>query len=160
MLFYWFVVRCTKKGIPINPSDFKDYRFLKAQLLYNSRKYLALRARLVQYRSSKRTRNRRYGGVYRVPPADYVQNLQHWLHRFARMEVHRSFLAISGAIGIYWADRIILQAAKENWCSLDPQNGRSGSEGNIFFRDRGHATQGNDLIAQWVLIEEKLIGNK
>ena len=55
----------------------KDYRFLKENFLYNSRSYLALRAAVgsVQIRAKERGSGD-LGGVYRVPPEDYVHNLR------------------------------------------------------------------------------------
>ena len=136
----------------------KDSRFLKDNLLYRSKIYLALRSALgaVQIRAKERGSGDE-GGVFRVPPQDYVENLRNLisaiqkqggtpvlfgypLERSGYTEKHRKILAA---------------AAKELDVSIfDPQNQMEAAtrSGDYYFRnDRGHANAaGNDLIAQWV----------
>ena len=110
------------------------------------------------------------GGVYRVPPADYVQNLRTLI---AQIRENGGTPILFGypleRSGYTEQHRIILQAAAQELdvLLLDPQKKmeeavRSGQY--YFSRDRGHANAaGNDLIAQWVfefLKEQNLLGNK
>ena len=54
-----------------------DNRFMKDHVLYKSRVYLALRSALgsVQIEAKERPQNGK-GGIYRVPPEDFVENLR------------------------------------------------------------------------------------
>ena len=137
-----------------------DGRFLKDHLLYRSRLYLGLRAALggVQVRAKERGQGRDEGGEYRVPPADYVENLR-WLisqsravgatpvlfgyplEREGYTAVHRRILAAAAAeLDVAYVD---LQGQMET---------ASSAETLYFPQDRGHANAaGNDRIAEWVL---------
>lgn len=169
-----FVVQDARKAAYSDKSQAilqKDYRFLKENFLYNSRSYLALRAAVgsVQIRAKERGTGD-MGGVYRVPPADYVQNLRTLI---AQIRENGGTPILFGypleRSGYTEQHRIILQAAAQELDVLlfDPQKKmeeavRSGQY--YFSRDRGHANAaGNDLIAQWVfefLKEQTLLGNK
>ena len=169
-----FVVQDARKAAYTDKSQAilqKDYRFLKENFLYNSRSYLALRAAIgsVQIRAKERGTGD-VGGVYRVPPADYVQNLRTLI---SQIRSNGGTPILFGypleRSGYTEQHRIILQAASEELDVLlfDPQKKmeeavRSGQY--YFSRDRGHANAaGNDLIAQWVfefLKEQNLLGNK
>ena len=169
-----FVVQDARKAAYSDKSQAilqKDYRFLKENFLYNSRSYLALRAAVgsVQIRAKERGTGD-VGGVYRVPPEDYVQNIRALI---SQVRSNGGTPILFGypleRSGYTEQHRIILQAAAQELDVLlfDPQKKmeeavRSGQY--YFSRDRGHANAaGNDLIAQWVfefLKEQKLLGNK
>ena len=169
-----FVVQDARKAAYSDRSQAilqKDYRFLKENFLYNSRSYLALRSTIgsVQIQAKERGSGD-IGGIYRVPPADYVQNLRTLISEIKNnggtpilfgYPLERS--------GYTEQHRIILQAAAEELdvLLLDPQKKMEEAVRNgqfYFSKDRGHANaSGNDLIAQWVfsfLKEKKLLGKK
>jgi len=169
-----FVVQDARKAAYTDLSQAilqKDYRFLKENFLYNSRVYLALRSVVgaVQIRAKERGSGD-VGGVYRVPPKDYVNNVRQLI----------SSIKANGGIPIlfgyplersgYTKDHrtILAAAAQELQVPIfDPQakmEEASRTESYYFSRDRGHANAaGNDVIAKWVfafLQEQQLLGNK
>jgi lysophospholipase L1-like esterase len=169
-----FVVQDARKAAYSDRSQAilqKDYRFLKENFLYNSRSYLALRSTIgsVQIRAKERGSGD-IGGIYRVPPADYVQNLRTLI---SEVKNNGGTPILFGypleRSGYTEQHRIILQAAAEELdvLLLDPQKKMEEAVRNgqfYFSKDRGHANaSGNDLIAQWVfsfLKEKKLLGKK
>jgi len=169
-----FVVQDARKAAYSDKSQAilqKDYRFLKENFLYNSRVYLALRSAIgnVQIRAKERGQGD-VGGVYRVPPMDYADNLRNLI----------SSIKENGGIPIlfgYPLERsgytakhrtILLATAQElDVLIFDPQSKmeEASRTGQYYFsRDRGHANAaGNDQIAQWVfeyLKLQKLLGNQ
>jgi len=146
-----------------------DARFLKTHLLYQAKTYLALRSLLgsVQIRAKERPVGDE-GGVYRVPPADYADNLR---------ALVKDVVAV-GAVPVLFGypleregyttqHRAILRAASEELGvrDFDPQaqmEEASRRQTLYFERDRGHANaRGNDLISKWVadyLEREGLLG--
>ena len=169
-----FVVQDARKAAYTDRSQAilqKDYRFLKENFLYNSRSYLALRSAIgsVQIRAKERGSGD-IGGVYRVPPADYVQNLRTLI---SEVRSHGGIPILFGypleRSGYTEQHRIILQAAASELDVLlfDPQKKMEEAVRNTqlyFSKDRGHANAaGNDRIAQWVfdfLKEQKLLGKQ
>jgi lysophospholipase L1-like esterase len=146
----------------------KDNRFLKDHVLYNSRAYLALRSLLgtVQIAAKERPQNGQ-GGIYRVPPVDYVDNIRALvsqvqavgatpvlfgfpLEREGYTETHRTILAA---------------AAKEldiPYLELQAKMEEASRQSQLYFsNDRGHANAaGNAQIATWVfefLVEQSLL---
>jgi lysophospholipase L1-like esterase len=146
----------------------KDNRFLKDHVLYNSRTYLALRSILgtVQVEAKERPQNGQ-GGIYRVPPEDYVDNIRTLvsqvqavgatpvlfgfpLEREGYTETHRTILAA---------------AAKEleiPYLELQGKMEQASRQSQLYFsNDRGHANAaGNAQIAEWVfdfLVEQSLL---
>jgi len=145
-----------------------DHRFMKDHFLYKSRAYLALRSMLgaVQIEAKERPQNGK-GGIFRVPPEDYVDNLRVLvsnvqaigatpvlfgfpLEREGYTETHR---------------KILLAAARElDVPHLDlqgPMEDASRKAQLYFSNDRGHANAaGNKQIATWVfdfLVEQSLL---
>lgn len=136
----------------------KDSRFLKDNFLYRSKIYLALRSALgaVQIRAKERGSGDE-GGVYRVPPQDYVDNLRGLISAIkgqgGKPILFGYPLERSGYTGTH--RKILAAAAAELDVSIfDPQVQMEAAtrSGDYYFRnDRGHANAaGNDLIAQWV----------
>ncbi|MAY79735.1 MAG: hypothetical protein CL930_03025 [Deltaproteobacteria bacterium] len=148
-----------------------DNRFMKDHVLYNSRVYLALRDLIgtVQVQAKERPEGGK-GGVYRVPPEDYVDNLRtlagavqdqgaqpvlfgYPLEREGYTEVHR---------------KILKAAAKElaiPYLELQSRMDKASRGESLYFQnDRGHANaQGNARIASWAfefLVEHDLLGAK
>ena len=167
-----FVVQDARKAAYTDKSQAilqKDYRFLKDNVLYNSRLFLALRSGLgeLQIRAKERGQGDN-GGIYRVPPEDYVDNLRSLI----------TSIKASGATPVIFGyplersgytkkHRTILKVAAEKLDVhyFDPQMKmeEAARQQTLYFtRDRGHANAaGNDLIAQWVfeyLKEQKLLG--
>lgn len=146
-----------------------DNRFLKDNLLYRSKTYLGLRSMLgaVQIRAKERGAGDE-GGVYRVPPEDYVVNLRTLIAAIQSQGGEPILFGYPLERSGYTAThrRILEAAASElNILSFDPQAKMETAtrSGDYYFRnDRGHANAaGNDLIAQWVyefLLEHSLIG--
>jgi lysophospholipase L1-like esterase len=147
----------------------QDARYLKRNLLWRSRAYLGLKSMLgqVQVRAKERGEGDA-SAAWRVPPADYVDNLRQLvgrvqdagalpvlfgfpLERAGYTETHRTILKAAGLeLGVAW---------------FDPQqrmDQASRSQTLYFERDRGHANaEGNQLIARWVqefLDEKGLLG--
>ena len=149
----------------------QDHRYMKDNVLYSSRVYLALRDLIgsVQVQAKERPQGGK-GGIYRVPPEDYVDNLR----------VLAGAVQQKGALPILFGfpleregytevHRMILKAAAKELdiLHLDPQDQMEiASRGApLYFRnDRGHANaQGNARIAAWVydfLVEQGLLGAK
>jgi lysophospholipase L1-like esterase len=135
-----------------------DHRYLKDNVLYNSRVYLGLRSMLggIQVSAKERPQNGK-GGVYRVPPPDFAENLRALvagvqdvgavpvlfgfpLEREGYTEQHRRILeAASAELGVPHLD---LQSRME----------QASRNARLYFeRDRGHANAaGNAQIAEWV----------
>ncbi len=135
-----------------------DHRYLKDNVLYNSRVYLGLRSMLggIQVSAKERPQNGN-GGVYRVPPPDFAENLRALvsgvkdvgavpvlfgfpLEREGYTEQHRRILeAASAELGVPHLD---LQSRME----------QASRNARLYFeRDRGHANAaGNAQIAEWV----------
>ena len=147
----------------------RDSRFLKDHLLHRSRTYLGLRSLIggVQIEAKEIGANDS-GGVYRVPPEDFVANLRglvsrvkesgatpvlfpYPLEREGYMANHRRILAAAAAeLDVLYLDT---QAKMEE----------ESRKAELYFpRDRGHANAaGNALIAEWVhefLAEQDLLG--
>ena len=169
-----FVVQDARKAAYTDLSQAilqKDYRFLKENFLYNSRAYLALRHAVgaVQIRAKERGSGDA-GGVYRVPPKDYVNNLRRLISSIKENGGTPVLFGYPLERSGYTKDhRIILAAAAQELQVpiFDPQAkmeqaSRTGSY--YFSRDRGHANAaGNDLIATWVfefLQDQQLLGKK
>ena len=135
-----------------------DHRYLKDNVLYNSRVYLGLRSMLggIQVSAKERPQNGQ-GGVYRVPPADFADNLRSLvasiqdigatpvlfgfpLEREGYTKQHRRILkAAASELGVPHLD-------------LQPQMEQASRNARLYFeRDRGHANAaGNAQIAAWV----------
>ncbi len=145
-----------------------DNRFMKDHVLYKSRVYLALRSVLgtVQIEAKERPQNGK-GGIYRVPPEDFVENLRTLvdevqsvgatpvlfgfpLEREGYTETHRTILkAASQELGVPHLD-------------LQDQMEQASRSAQLYFEnDRGHANAaGNQQIATWVfdfLVEQSLV---
>lgn len=135
-----------------------DARFLKDNVLYRLKTYLGLRSLLggVEVRAKERVGDQ--GGEYRVPPADYADNLR---------TLVRGVQSVGGTPVLFGypleregytrQHRVILRAAAEElgvpW--FDPQSDMEAAtrqQQMYFTRDRGHANAaGNDWIARAVL---------
>lgn len=143
--------------------------FLKQNLLYRSKVYLGLRVLVggVQVRAKERGEGDE-GGVYRVPPEDFVDNIRalvkrvqdvggepilfgYPLEREGYTEQHRRILSAAATeLGVRHFDP-------------QPQMEEASRNRTLYFpEDRGHANaQGNNAIAKWVfdyLEEEGLLG--
>lgn len=135
-----------------------DNRFLKDNFLYRSKGYLALRYGMgkVQVQAKERS-SQDDGGVYRVPPEDYVANLRtltakiqasgaktilfgYPLERTGYTEQHRRILKVAA------------QELKVGHLDPQPNMEQASSNARLYFpRDKGHANaDGNDRIAKWV----------
>jgi lysophospholipase L1-like esterase len=146
----------------------QDARFLKDQLLYRFRTYLALRSALGHVQIRAKERQEGGGGQQRVPPADYVANLR-WL--VAQVRVSGATPVLFGypleREGYTSAHRRILKAAAEELgvphFDPQPQMEQASSAAPLYFpHDKGHANaDGNAMIAQWVhrfLEKSQLLG--
>ncbi|MCB9780422.1 MAG: hypothetical protein H6742_17790 [Alphaproteobacteria bacterium] len=136
-----------------------DAHFLKQNVLYRWKSYLALRVLLgeVQVRAKERP-NGDDGGVYRVPPQDFADNLRRLV---------KDVRAVGGVPVLFGypleregytaTHRAILAAAAEELgvphFDPQPEMERASQQQRLYFeKDRGHANaRGNDLIAKWVL---------
>lgn len=135
-----------------------DNRFLKDNLLYRSKSYLGLRYATgkVQIQAKERS-SQDEGGVFRVPPADYVENLRALV---SKIQASGGKPILFGypleRTGYTEQHRRILQVAAQELeiGHFDPQSSmeQAASENRLYFpRDKGHANAaGNDKIAQWV----------
>ena len=149
-----------------------DHRFLKDNVLYNSRVYLALRSFLggVQVKAKERPQKGQ-GGIYRVPPQDYVDNLRTFVDQIKAMGATPVLFGFPLERAGYTAEhRKILKAASAQlsipYLDLQGQMEAASREAELYFkRDRGHANAaGNAQIAEWVydflktegLLKEKL----
>ena len=135
-----------------------DARFLNHNVLYQLKTYLGLRALLggIEIRAKERSGDQ--GGVYRVPPEDYADNLRTLV---AGVKAVGGTPVLFGypleREGYTRQHRVILRAAAEQLGvpSFDPQAAMEQASGQTpmyFPRDRGHANAaGNDWIARQVL---------
>ncbi len=147
----------------------RDAQFMKDHLLHRLRTYLGLRSLIggVQI-EAKEVGPNDSGGVYRVPPEDFVVNLRalvgrvrdtgatpvlfsYPLEREGYMAQHRRILSAAAAeLDVLYLDT---QARME----------QESRQAELYFpRDRGHANAaGNALIAEWVhdfLAKHDLLG--
>ena len=167
-----FVVQDARKAAYSDKSQAvlqRDHRFLKDNVLYKSRTYLALRSILggIQVVAKERPQNG-VGGIYRVPPEDYVDNLRSLVASIRAQGGVPVLFGFPLERGGYTDDhRKILKAAAAELeiPHLDPQKQMEKESRNAllyFEQDRGHANvAGNDRIAGWVydfLIEKELVG--
>jgi len=136
-----------------------DDRFLKRHVLYKLKTYMGLRALIggIQIKAKERP-NGDIGGVFRVPPQDYAQNLRAIVQRVRDIGATPVLFGYPLEREGYTAEhRRILQAAADELhvAHFDPQpqmDAASRRETLYFVKDRGHANaMGNDLIAKWVL---------
>lgn len=147
----------------------QDARFLKDHFLYRFRSYLGLRSLLgsVQTRAKERGQGDE-GGVFRVPPEDYADNLRALVAEIADHGGQAVLFGYPLERSGYTADhRTILAAAAAELGvpHLDLQDRMTEatrSQTLYFPNDRGHANaDGNALIAKWVyafLDEQGLAG--
>lgn len=145
-----------------------DSRFLKDNVLYKSRVYLAIRSVLgdFQVKAKERPQNGK-GGIYRVPPADYVDNLRSLVGSAQAIGATPVLFGFPLERGGYTEDhRKILKAASAELniplVELQPRMELASREEQLYFEnDRGHANAaGNSKIADWVyayLVEEKIV---
>lgn len=135
-----------------------DARFLKDNVLYRLKTYLGLRSLLggVEVRAKERSGDQ--GGVFRVPPEDYVENLRALVKGVQAADgVPVLFGYPLEREGYTRQHRVILRAAADElgvpW--FDPQAGMEAAtrqQQMYFSRDRGHANSaGNDWIAREAL---------
>ena len=148
-----------------------DAAFLKHHLLYRSKLYLGLRGLLgaVQVRAKERP-NGDEGGVFRVPPEDYVENLRALVERIQDVGAEPILFGYPLERGGYTQEhRRIMEAAGERLgvrhFDPQPQMEEASRRQTLYFEtDRGHANaRGNDLIAKWVLEyleQEGLLGSE
>jgi lysophospholipase L1-like esterase len=136
-----------------------DARFMKTNLLYQSKLYLGLRAGVgaVQIRAKERGEGDE-GGIHRVPPEDYVENLRALVARVKAVGGEPVLFGYPLEREGYTGDhrRILEAAANELGVKhFDPQakmEEATRHETLYFETDRGHANaRGNDLIARWVM---------
>ena len=146
-----------------------DNRFLKDNFFYRSKVYLALRSFIgsIQVEAKERGEGDE-GGIYRVPPQDYVENLRELVEKIQDMGATPVLFGYPLERSGYTSEhRKILRAASEelNIPHFDPQpdmEEASRKKRLYFSNDRGHANaSGNDVIAKWVfsfLQEKNLLG--
>ena len=142
----------------------RDNRFLKDNFLYRSKVYLAMR----NFIGSIQIQAKEDGQVYRVPPADYVDNLREFVAKIKEMGSTPVLFGYPLEVSGYTAEhRKILRAAADELDILhfDPQpdmEEASKKQRLYFIYDQGHANaSGNDVIAQWFfsfLQEKNLLG--
>jgi len=145
-----------------------DARFLKDNVLYKSRVYLALRSVLgdFQVKAKERPQNGE-GGVFRVPPADYVDNLRSLVESADSIGATAVLFGFPLERGGYTeGHRKILKAAASElgipFLDLQPRMEQASRQAQLYFEnDRGHANAaGNSTIADWVfefLVSEQLV---
>ena len=133
----------------------QDARFLKHNLLYRSRIYMALRAGLggIQIRAKERADGGNEG-EYRVPPADFADNIRGLVGAAQAVGATPVLFGYPLERSGYTAQhRLILQAAAEQLgvllLDLQPKMEQASRGAALYFpNDRGHATAaGNELIA-------------
>ena len=146
----------------------KDNRFLKDHVLYNSRVYLALRSVLgtVQIEAKERPQNGR-GGIYRVPPQDFVDNIRALVSRVQALGATPVLFGFPlEREGYTETHRTILAAAAKEleipYLDLQGKMEQASRHKQLYFaNDRGHANAaGNAQIAAWVfdfLMEQSLM---
>jgi len=162
VVFIGYVVQDARKAAYTDMSQAvlqQDHRYMKDNLLYRSRVYLGLRHLLgsVQVRAKERPEGGE-GGVFRVPPGDYADNLRHLVDGVRDAGASPVLFGFPLEREGYTAQhRLILQAAASELhvSHLDLQDRMdtaSRQERLYFEKDRGHANAaGNQRIAQWVL---------
>jgi len=143
--------------------------FLKANLLHRSRIYLGLRTIIggIQI-EAKEVGPNDTGGVYRMPPEDYVANLRKLVANVQDVGGQPVLFSYPLEREGYMAQhRRILEAAAEEldvpYLDPQPKMEQASRQAELYFpRDRGHANAaGNALIAEWVhawLAEQDLLG--
>lgn len=136
-----------------------DSRFLKQHLLYKLKVYLGLRALVgsVQIQAKERPTGDE-GGVFRVPPQDYVDNIRALVQRVRAVGAEPVLFGYPLEREGYTGEhrRILRAAAAElhvRHFDPQPQMEEASRRQTLYFEsDRGHANAtGNDLIAKWVL---------
>ena len=145
-----------------------DNRYMKDHILYKSRVYLALRSVLgsVQIEAKERPQNGQ-GGIFRVPPEDYVENLRSLVSDVQAMGATPILFGFPlEREGYTETHRKILKAAaaelKVPHLDLQSQMEEASRKAELYFsNDRGHANAaGNKQIATWVfdfLVEQSLL---
>lgn len=141
----------------------QDHRYLKDHLLWKSKVYLGLRALVgsVQIRAKERPTGAApddASGVFRVPPAEYRENLTALIGRARAVGATPVLFGYPLEVEGYTAEhRAALAALAEDegvgLLDLQPTMTVAAAERTLYFpRDRGHANaEGNDLIAAEVL---------
>lgn len=141
----------------------QDHRFLKDHLLWQSRVYLGLRALLgaVQVRAKERPTGSApddTSGVYRVPPAEYRDNLRALIARIRAIGARPVLLGYPLEVeGYTTTHRAVLAELSRSedlpYLDLQPMMTAAAAERTLYFpQDRGHANaEGNDLIASTTL---------
>ena len=145
-----------------------DNRFMKDHVLYKSRVYLALRSVLgsVQIEAKERPQNGQ-GGIYRVPPQDYVDNLRALVSAIQAVDATPVLFGFPlEREGYTETHRKILKAAAQELqvphLDLQSKMEEASRKAQLYFpNDRGHANAaGNKQIAAWVfdfLMEQSLL---
>jgi lysophospholipase L1-like esterase len=148
-----------------------DLRFLKDHVLYRSRVYLALRSVLDDARAEAAGEREqgdappsggpgggRSGGVFRVPPEDYAENLRELVAGVRRAGGVPVLFGYPLEREGYTAEhRRIMAAAAEvlqvhHFDPQRPMEAYAPGKELYFLHDRGHANaSGNDVIASWTL---------
>jgi lysophospholipase L1-like esterase len=167
-----FVVQDARKAAYSDKSQAvlqQDHRFMKDNLLYRSRAYLGLRHLLgaVQVRAKERPEGGE-GGIYRVPPEDFADNLRHLV---AGVRAAGGTPVIFGypleREGYTAHHRLIMRAAASelhvSYLDLQGRMDAASRQERLYFdKDRGHANAaGNKRIAKWVaefLDKQSLLG--
>jgi lysophospholipase L1-like esterase len=149
----------------------QDHRFLKDNVLYQSRVYLGLRSLIggVQIRAKERP-DGSVEGVYRVPPEDYADNLRALVGAVTDVGAAPVLFGFPLEREGYTAlhRRILKAAASElriRYIDLQEQMNEVSRDEQLYFeKDRGHANiEGNKQIAQWMfdyLQGEALLGTQ
>ena len=149
----------------------KDHRFMKDNVLYRSLLYLGLRDLIgsVQVKAKERPEGGE-GGVYRVPPKDFADNLRHLVGAVQDLGARAVVFGFPLEREGYTAQhrRILQAAASELHVShldlQDRMDSASREERLYFERDRGHANEaGNRRIAKWVyefLLVQQMLGSE
>ncbi len=132
--------------------------FLKSNLLYHLRLYMGLRALVDGWRIQAKEQTGQDGGVYRVPPAEYVANLRDFHARIQKVGAKTVLFGFPLERDGYTAEhrRILHAAAAELAVPVyDPQpefEVATASETLYFPQDRGHANAaGLDRIARGMM---------
>jgi len=147
----------------------QDNRFLKNDVLYKSRVYLALRDLIgsVQIQAKERPDGGTQG-VYRVPPEDYAENLRtlvNGVKESGGVPILFGFpLEREGYTALH--RRILKAAASElrvRYIDLQDRMATASRKEVLYFeKDRGHANiEGNKKIADWIFVylrEQELLG--
>lgn len=161
VVFIGYIVQDARKAAYSDKSQAilqGDNRFLKDNLLYRSKGYLAVRYGMgkVQVQAKERS-SQDTGGVYRVPPEDYVENLRALTQKIQKTGAKSVLFGYPlERTGYTEQHRLILKVAAQELQvgHFDPQVEMEQATTNArlyFSRDKGHANAaGNDQIAQWV----------